>query len=156
MLTEQEFLHQLHRIYIDQTFQKWSKCNQINYTSTSLTLNIKPTHRILQTIDATSVLLRIQYSNIYKEPTLYIKLFCDYIDSNGVQISKVCIPSDMTVILPKEYRDSFFIEPEQLEDNVWWCFHQCDTPDIIGDDQLYKKTYLQRWVSIFIFSWLKE
>lgn len=154
MLSLEEYKTQLSQLYQSKVFQARSDCITFNFSTIIFTIYFKANNRILDATGASVVILRIEYSEIYRESTLYIQLQHEFTDVSGLLVTKLCIVPDMGVILPKPVQSIFVIEPEQCDGAIWWCFHQCNTKYIIGDNQSYKDTYLERWVSSYIYSWV--
>ena len=156
MLPLEEFRKQLKQLYKSLVFQENSNYITQFYDEDNLTIRLRTNPWIHKHTNADIVILRIEYDQIYNEPTLYIQLMNEqYLDdSPDILTNKICLVPDMSVILPEIQKDCFVIEPEQLNGSIWWCFHQCNTEDIIGNNPLYKDKYLERWKSTFIDSWI--
>ncbi|SMN22943.1 similar to Saccharomyces cerevisiae YLL042C ATG10 Conserved E2-like conjugating enzyme that mediates formation of the Atg12p-Atg5p conjugate, which is a critical step in autophagy [Maudiozyma saulgeensis] len=154
MLSFEDYTIQLELLYKSHVFQEKNGYVTHNISKTIFIVYLKANKRIAEITGATIVILRIEYSQIYREPTLYIQLQQEYTDVSGFLVTKLCVIPDMTIILPNHIQGSFVIEPEQCHGAIWWCFHQCNTTDIVGDGELYKDTYLKRWISSYIDAWV--
>ena len=70
-------------------------------------------------------------------------------------MTKLMFPDDIESLLDVEGKFQLGLDTiTNLENSVWYSFHPCDTSNIIGDQIEVMPTYLRRWVSIFVFSWL--
>lgn len=156
MLPFEDFKKQLKQLHKSLIFQKNSNYITQFYNHDVLTVQLQANSWIHERTNADIIRLRIEYSQIYNEPTLYIQLMNEqYLDESAdILTNKICLVYDMSVILPRIQKDSFIIEPEELNGSIWWCFHQCNTEDIVGNNSLYKDKYLERWKSSFIDSWI--
>lgn len=156
MLPSEDFKKQLQLLHKSLVFQRNSNYITQFYAHDVLTVQLKANPWIHQRTNADTIILRIEFSQIYNEPTLYIQLMSEQYVGEPADIltNKICLVPDMSVILPEIQKDCFVIEPEQLNGSIWWCFHQCNTEDIVGNNSLYKDKYLERWKSSFIDSWI--
>lgn len=156
MLTKTQFKEQLEGIYTEQILQDRDDTKVAYFEDARLLVHLTPKASITQGTGATLLVARIEYSDIYNEPTLYIQLLKQEVGQNGLETSSHPKVKDMNKFLPDEYKTLFVVQPEVLDSSVWWCFHQCDTQEIVGRSDRNSDTYLKRWMSVFLFSWLND
>lgn len=156
MITKTQFDTQLQQIYAERTLQDRTDVQVVFFQDSTLLIHLSPKPSIREKTGATLLLGRIEYSEIYQEPSLYIQLIEHKRGLDGLEIISHPPINDMNIFLPDDYQTLFVIQPEILDGSVWWCFHQCDTSNIVGENSSTTDTYLKRWISVFLFSWLGD
>lgn len=156
MITKTQFDTQLQQIYAERILQGRTDVQVVFFQDSALLIHLSPKPSIREKTGATLLLGRIEYSEIYQEPSLYIQLIEHKRGLDGLEIISHPSINDMNVFLPDDYQTLFVIQPEILDGSVWWCFHQCDTSKIVGENSSTTDTYLKRWISVFLFSWLGD
>ena len=162
MIPYQEWHTQLQLLYNSQIFQNWALCQEIhlNDEKDALSLRLKPTRQLQKNTERIEnksldhIQLYLTYSKVYSEPFLLLRIWEDK-STNGISMTKLMLPSNIESLLGVEDKFQLGLDTIiDLESSVWYSFHPCDTSSIIGDQAEFMSTYLRRWVSVFVFSWL--
>ncbi|QLQ77926.1 hypothetical protein HG537_0A01730 [Torulaspora globosa] len=104
---------------------------------------------------------KICYSHVYQEPRLLFRLWRRVPSQDeAIDFLTPWFPSDVVQLLG--IQDGFTVSLDALFSNsshsqeTWFSFHPCNTAEIVGDKQDYRDDYLNRWLSMFLFSWLAK
>lgn len=161
MISFEEYCRQLHCIR-DGSLKN---CRLV----TSVSLSVEDSSLLFRTAVPSSIAqtglcyleFKIAYSHIYQEPLLLFRPWVSSQPKNAdIEILSPWFPQDVARLLGID--DSFTISLDAIFSNsthsqeTWFSFHACDTAEIVGDRQEYKDQYLDRWLSIFLFSWLAK
>lgn len=104
---------------------------------------------------------KISYSPVYQEPVLLFRLWRSVPSpEDGIDLISPWFPDDASRLLGID--NGFQVGLDAIFSNstcsqeTWFSIHPCDTAQIVGDRSEFKSEYLNRWLSIFLFSWLAQ
>ncbi|AQZ10329.1 ATG10 (YLL042C) [Zygosaccharomyces parabailii] len=102
---------------------------------------------------------KILYSHVFQEPQLLVRLW-RATTRDGISYIEPWYPKDVhdTLNVPTSFQLGLdtISDTTDKEQCAWYSFHACDTADIVGNKPEYINDYLQRWASVFIFSWFLQ
>lgn len=162
MIPYQEWHSQLQSLYDSQIFHNWALCQDVhlNDEKDGLLLRLIPTRQLQKNTERIEnkllnhIELYLTYSKVYNEPLLLLRIWEEK-SIDGIPMTKLMLPTDIESLLDVQGKFQLGLDTIiNLEGSVWYSFHPCDTSCIVGDQAEFMSTYLRRWVSIFIFSWL--
>ncbi|CAI4045586.1 E2-like conjugating enzyme SKDI_12G0170 [Saccharomyces kudriavzevii IFO 1802] len=162
MILYEEWRSQLDLLFNSNVLQSWALCQEIHLDdkTNALSLRLRPTHRLQEDTKRVEkksldhIQLCLTYSKIYNEPLLLLRIWEEKCTEN-ILLTKLMFPAKVESLLGVEGKFQLGLDTViDLENSLWYSFHPCDTPNIVGDLPEFKSTYLRRWVSIFVFSWL--
>ncbi|CAI1562143.1 hypothetical protein SEUBUCD646_0L00280 [Saccharomyces eubayanus] len=162
MIEYEEWQRQLRSLYGSQIFQNWALCQEIRLVDdkNAVFLCLEPTHKlqestkIIENKSLDHIELYLTYSKIYSEPLLLLRIWEEK-SSEDILMTRLMFPCKVESLLGVEGKfqlglDTFI----DIGNTAWYSFHPCDTSSIVGDQEAFRPTYLRRWTSIFVFSWL--
>lgn len=164
MILRSEYLNQLRKLH-DSSFLE-ERCTILNshymVEEDALILQAAVPPSVLETFSLAYIEFKITYTPIYQEPFLLMRLWRKY----SMQESKDDFDDDMiTLWFPADVKQALGIMQDfqvgldaisstsEKTQEAWYSFHPCDTAQIVGDQELYRGNYLERWLSVFLFSW---
>lgn len=105
---------------------------------------------------SSQVEFRIIYSQVYNEPTLLYRIWKIHTDPDLEITNKILLfPSNLEDKFQNLFNFTSSIESiPSCNNEIWYMLHPCDTAQIVGEDSSAKETYLLRWFSVYILSWL--
>lgn len=160
MISYKDFNDQLKRLYDSQTLQRQGSVSLVLHKNDSVVMQISVPHTVTKESPALSHLeLKITYSPVYQEPLLLLRLWRrDSSQDDMTDLVSPWFPQDIRALLGID--KSFQVELDAVVSPVshfqetWYSIHPCDTAEIVGDQVQYVDGYLERWFSVFVFSWL--
>ncbi|QLG75052.1 hypothetical protein HG535_0H03790 [Zygotorulaspora mrakii] len=157
MISHSEYCRQLNSAYNEGSVQANPYCQQIVYDSSSHTILMKTgiPSKASNSMRLDHLEFKITYSHVYQEPLLLLRIWIRE-HNDEFTMSKLWFPKDVKQILNIDSAfqlglDSISSDMRQHQE-AWYSFHPCDTSYMIGDKPEYLDKYLERWLSVFLFS----
>ncbi|CCE93546.1 E2-like conjugating enzyme TDEL_0G01790 [Torulaspora delbrueckii] len=156
MISYQRYCDQLHQLYDSKTLQNQIVVQVVRLLDDSILLQtaVPSTAKDLSHLE-----LKITYSQVYQEPLLLLRVWRkDQSQEDESDFVSLWFPQDVSALLGID--KSFQLEldavvsPTSHLQETWYSIHPCDTAEIVGDQAKYADGYLNRWLSVFLFSWL--
>lgn len=159
MLPHKKFCEQLAELYHTGALQKSPLCQHVFYDTENHSMYVAtaPPTNVDAVLKLDHLELKITYSDVYQEPQLLLRVWQEDLDSEFTGI-KLWFPQDVKRVLDIGNQFQLGLDAVSTDTNqstgVWYSFHPCDTADIVGDKVEYIDKYLERWLSVFLSSWL--
>lgn len=141
---------------LTKTFCRFPLTLQLHYDEQSDTILVQTQSPPHTQGDVDHLEFKIMFSPIFQEPQLLVRLWRST-THDGISSLEPWYPRDVysALNIPRSFQLGLDTISDTIdnEQGAWYSFHACDTAEIVGDRPDYTENYLQRWASVFFFSW---
>lgn len=178
MIEEEEFESQLYCVYKSGNLQNKTNCKYIEFInrgndksikhvlksqfiiSSNVTIN-NPVYNNnnnnnnLESTDSILVEILVRYETVFKEPQLCFRLWEQGDDVDASESLRLNYKLIDKLKENSKLPGWFILNIDLIDNEPWFIVGVCDTENIVGDNLIKCKShYMERWVSVYLISWL--